>query len=112
MMTPAIIETIRSELSVALPRWGMSSDATLAFLSHSENTTFLAEDPLAGQRLVLRVQRIGYHSPAEIVSELAWIVALITDEVIITPRPMEQGSASSISTTAAFPGSSTISPRP
>jgi Ser/Thr protein kinase RdoA (MazF antagonist) len=86
MMTHAIIETIRSELSAALPRWGMSSDATLAFLSHSENTTFLAEDR-AGQRLVLRVQRIGYHSPAEIVSELSWIAALITDEVIVTPRP-------------------------
>jgi Ser/Thr protein kinase RdoA (MazF antagonist) len=87
MMTPAIIETIRSELSAALPRWGMSNGATLAFLSHSENTTFLAEDPLAGQRLALRVQRIGYHTPAEIVSELAWIEALITDEVIVTPRP-------------------------
>jgi Ser/Thr protein kinase RdoA (MazF antagonist) len=87
MTTAAIIETIRSELSAALPRWGMSTDATLAFLSHSENTTFLAEDPLAGQRLVLRVQRIGYHSPAEIVSELSWIAALITDEVIVTPRP-------------------------
>lgn len=87
MMTPAVVETIRSGLSAALPRWGMSSDATLAFLSHSENTTFLAEDPLGGQRLVLRVQRIGYHSPAEIMSELSWIAALIADEVIITPRP-------------------------
>ena len=47
--------------------------ARVAFLSHSENTTFLAEDPVAGERLVLRVQRIGYHSSAEIVSELAWI---------------------------------------
>src|ERR1700733_4089388 len=88
MMTPAIIETIRSELSATLPRWGMSSHATLAFLSHSENTTFLAEDPRAGRRLVLRVQRIGYHSPAEIVSELSWIAALIADEVIVTPRPL------------------------
>ena len=87
-MTAAIIESIQSELSAALPRWGMSSQATLAFLSHSENTTFLAEDPRAGQRLVLRVQRIDYHSPAEIVSELAWIAALITDEVIVTPRPL------------------------
>jgi Ser/Thr protein kinase RdoA (MazF antagonist) len=88
MMTPAIIETIRSELSAALPRWGLSRDATLAFLSHSENTTFLAEDPLAGRRLVLRVQRIGYHSPAETASELSWIAALIADEVIATPRPL------------------------
>jgi Ser/Thr protein kinase RdoA (MazF antagonist) len=88
MMTPAIIETIQAELSAALPRWGMSGHATLTFLSHSENTTFLAEDPLAGQRLVLRVQRVGYHSPAEIVSELSWIAALIADEVIATPRPL------------------------
>ena len=88
MMTPAIIEAMRAELSTALPRWGMSARATLAFLSHSENTTFLAEDPLAGQRIVLRVQRIGYHSPAEIVSELSWIAALIADEVIATPRPL------------------------
>jgi Ser/Thr protein kinase RdoA (MazF antagonist) len=88
MMTPAIIETMRSELSAVLPRWGMSAQATLAFLSHSENTTFLAEDPIAGQRLVLRVQRVGYHSPAEIVSELSWIAALIADEVIATPRPL------------------------
>jgi Ser/Thr protein kinase RdoA (MazF antagonist) len=88
MMTPAIIETMRAELRAALPRWGMSDLATLTFLSHSENTTFLAEDPLAGRRLVLRVQRVGYHSPAEIVSELSWIAALIKDEVIVTPRPL------------------------
>jgi Ser/Thr protein kinase RdoA (MazF antagonist) len=80
MMTPASIDTIQAELSAALPRWGMSGRATLTFLSHSENTTFLAEDPLAGQRLILRVQRVGYHSPAEIVSELSWIAALIADE--------------------------------
>jgi Ser/Thr protein kinase RdoA (MazF antagonist) len=88
MMTPAIIETMRSELADALPRWNLSDRATLTFLSHSENTTFLAEDTLSGQRLILRVQRIGYHSPAEIVSELSWITALIADDVIATPRPL------------------------
>jgi Ser/Thr protein kinase RdoA (MazF antagonist) len=88
MMTPAMIETMQTELSAALPRWGMSAHATLAFLSHSENTTFLAQDPLSRRRLVLRVQRIGYHSPAEIVSELSWIDALIAEKVIVTPRPL------------------------
>jgi Ser/Thr protein kinase RdoA (MazF antagonist) len=88
MMTSAIIETMRSELAAALPRWDLSERATLTFLSHSENTTFLAEDPFSGQRLVLRVQRTGYHSPAEIASELSWIGALIADEVIVTPRPL------------------------
>lgn len=88
MMTSAIIETMRSELAAALPQWNLSEHATLTFLSHSENTTFLAEDPFSGQRLVLRVQRIGYHAPAEIVSELSWITALIADDVIATPRPL------------------------
>lgn len=87
MMTPVFIEAMQSELTAALPRWGMSTHATLAFLSHSENTTFVAEDPRSGRRLVLRVQRIGYHTPAEIVSELSWIDALIADAVIVTPRP-------------------------
>jgi hypothetical protein len=63
MMTPAIIETIRSELSAALPRWVLSSNATLAFLSPSENTTFLAEDPLAEQRLA----RLAISTPHEAV---------------------------------------------
>jgi Ser/Thr protein kinase RdoA (MazF antagonist) len=81
------IENIQAELGSALPRWGMF-DAKLTFLSHSENTTFLARDPRSGQRLVLRVQRIGYHASAEILSELSWISALIADAVIETPRPI------------------------
>jgi Ser/Thr protein kinase RdoA (MazF antagonist) len=88
MMNEAIIETIRADLEAILPRWGLSPHATLAFLSHSENTTFLAHDSVSGQRLVLRVQRIGYHTPAEIVSELAWIAALIAKDVVATPRPV------------------------
>jgi Ser/Thr protein kinase RdoA (MazF antagonist) len=87
-MTPASIETMRAELAGALPRWGISARARLAFLSHSENTTFLAHDLWSGQRLVLRVHRIGYHSPAEIHSELSWIAALIADAVIVTPPPL------------------------
>ena len=88
MMDNVTIEAMQSELELALPRWGLSPRATLAFLSHSENTTFVAHDPEQGHRLVLRVQRIGYHKPAEIVSELAWIAALIADDVVVTPRPL------------------------
>lgn len=82
------IETIQSALASALGRWRFSPRASLDFLSQSENTTFLACDPASGQELVLRVQRIGYHTPAEILSELAWISALIADGVVDTPRPV------------------------
>jgi Ser/Thr protein kinase RdoA (MazF antagonist) len=88
MMTAATVEAMRAELGAALPRWGLSAKSTLAFLSHSENTTFLAHDPLSNRQLVLRVHRVGYHSTAEIASELSWIHALIADAVIATPRPI------------------------
>ncbi len=82
------IENMQAGLGSALPRWSMSPDAKLTFLSHSENTTFLARAPRSRQQLVLRVQRIDYHTPAEILSELSWISALIADAVIETPRPL------------------------
>jgi Ser/Thr protein kinase RdoA (MazF antagonist) len=87
-MTPALIESTQAELVMSLPRWGLSAQSTLAFLSHSENTTFLAWDPTCGRKLVLRVQRIGYHTPDEITSELAWIDSLIAEHIVITPRPV------------------------
>jgi hypothetical protein len=59
MMTPSLIARMRAELGAALPLWDLSSQSTVSFLSHSENTTFLALDPASGRRLVLRVQRIG-----------------------------------------------------
>ena len=88
MMTDATIEAMRGDLGANLPQWGLSPQSTLDFLSHSENTTFLAHDPASGRRLVLRVHRLGYHSADEIMSELAWIDALIRDAVIATPRPI------------------------
>lgn len=88
MMTPSLIESMQTELGAALPLWGLSSQSTVSFLSHSENTTFLAQDAASGRRLVLRVQRIGYHTSAEIRSELAWINALIAEDIVVTPRPV------------------------
>jgi Ser/Thr protein kinase RdoA (MazF antagonist) len=91
MMTPGLIARMQAELGASLPLWGLSSQSALSFLSHSENTTFLARDPASGRRLVLRVQRIGYHTSAEIGSELAWIDALIAEDIVVTPRPVADG---------------------
>ena len=91
MMTPGLIARMQAELGASLPLWGLSSRSTLSFLSHSENTTFLAQDPASERRLVLRVQRIGYHTSAEIRSELAWIDALIAEDIVVTPRPVADG---------------------
>jgi Ser/Thr protein kinase RdoA (MazF antagonist) len=86
-MAPAI-ETLQIALASALGRWNLSPRTTLNFLSHSENTTFLASDPETRRELVLRIHRIDYHTRAEILSELAWISALIADSVVDTPSPV------------------------
>ena len=82
------IDELRSGLAAALPSWNLPIDADISLLSHSENTTFLARARDSGNELVLRVQRIGYHRPDEIRSELAWISALIESRVVDTPRPV------------------------
>jgi Ser/Thr protein kinase RdoA (MazF antagonist) len=97
MMTPSLIARMQTELGAALPLWDLSSQSTVSFLSHSENTTFLARDPASGRSLVLRVQRIGYHTAAEIKSELAWIDALIAEEIVVTPRPVADGEGRRLS---------------
>ncbi|KYK43098.1 aminoglycoside phosphotransferase [Bradyrhizobium liaoningense] len=97
MMTPSLIARMQTDLGAALPLWNLSSQSTISFLSHSENTTFLARDPASGRRLVLRVQRIGYHTSAEIRSEFAWIDSLIAEDAVVTPRPVADGEGRPLS---------------
>jgi Ser/Thr protein kinase RdoA (MazF antagonist) len=54
----------------ALPLYGLAPDTRLILLNRSENETWQAGD------LVLRLHRQGYHTRAEIASELAWLTAL------------------------------------
>ncbi|MFG1181504.1 phosphotransferase enzyme family protein [Xanthobacter versatilis] len=75
---------IEAIIRVHLPKWGLPPDAALNLMSISENATFRATAG-AGD-LVLRVYRPGYHTPAEIRSELAWIEALRAEDVVPTPR--------------------------
>lgn len=54
-----------------LPRYGLAAESPLRLLNRSENETWLA-----GDALVMRLHRQGYHSRAEIASELVWLSAL------------------------------------
>ena len=63
-MTPEVLRGL-------LPLYGMAADAPLHLLNRSENATWVA-----GDALILRVHRQGYHTAAEIASELAWLQAL------------------------------------
>jgi Ser/Thr protein kinase RdoA (MazF antagonist) len=58
-------------LPALLPRYGLGPDTDLRLINRSENATWAA-----GDGLILRVHRQGYHTAAEIASELAWLQAL------------------------------------
>jgi Ser/Thr protein kinase RdoA (MazF antagonist) len=69
----------------ALAAYGGHPEASVELLNVSENATFLVTDPDAGPS-VLRVHRLGYHTEAEIASELAWMEALRAEAGVRTPR--------------------------
>lgn len=79
-----------------LPRYGLAEDAPLTRLHRSENETWKAGDAgKAGEAgsLILRLHRIGYHTRAEIASELAWLKALeqVKGLRCVRPRPDRDG---------------------
>jgi Ser/Thr protein kinase RdoA (MazF antagonist) len=65
-----------------LPLYGLPSDTPLTLLNRSENETWRAGP------LVLRLHRQGYHTGAEIASELAWLSALQGLPGLRTPQPV------------------------
>ncbi|MFN3576054.1 MAG: phosphotransferase enzyme family protein, partial [Tabrizicola sp.] len=76
----------------ALPLYGLPPDTPLTLLNRSENETWAAGD------LVLRLHRAGYHTKAEIASELAWLSALQDLPGLSAVRPLSgrQGLVSEI----------------
>jgi Ser/Thr protein kinase RdoA (MazF antagonist) len=83
-----VLDTDRLEVIArdALRHYGIGADADLTLLNISENATYRVDDPATGNRTVLRVHRIGYHTRQAIESELAWIRALRNDAIVRTPH--------------------------
>ena len=80
---PILMEVaVRATQSYALPP-GLQVD----LINLSENATYRVEAP-DGRRWALRVHRDGYHSRVAIASELAWLMALRDNGVVVTPRPV------------------------
>jgi len=79
-----VLERVGALAQQAAGAWGRGPDATVALLNVSENATYRVDDPVAGPS-VLRVHRLGYHSPAAIDSELAWMEALRRQAGVRTP---------------------------
>ncbi len=80
-----VMARVRGCAQDALAAYGGHPAASVELLNVSENATFLVTDPDAGPS-VLRVHRLGYHTEAEIASELAWMDALRAEAGVRTPR--------------------------
>jgi Ser/Thr protein kinase RdoA (MazF antagonist) len=66
----------------------LPSDVRVELWNVSENATYRIEEEGGGRKWALRVHREGYHSKKAIASELAWLMALRADGVVITPVPV------------------------
>jgi Ser/Thr protein kinase RdoA (MazF antagonist) len=90
MYSEDFIGRLENGLRGALPRWGLPEVADVRLLTVSENATFRVRDPGSGREFIFRVHRPGYHTRAEIESELAWLAALKADRIIDTLTPIPQ----------------------
>jgi Ser/Thr protein kinase RdoA (MazF antagonist) len=70
-------------LDALLPRYGLPADTPIRLINRSENATHIA-----GDALILRVHRQGYHTDAEIAAELAWLTALQSVPGLRCVRPV------------------------
>ena len=78
------LDSLARGVESLLPVWGLSPASRLALLCISENATFRVDCPKRRHPVVIRVHRPGYHSLAEIESELAWITALRAQSSVVT----------------------------
>jgi len=79
---PVILDQFARSAAI---EFGLGDDVTLSLLNVSENATYLVTDP-SDNRSIIRVHRPHYHSPEAIESELDWITALRTDNLVRTPE--------------------------
>jgi Ser/Thr protein kinase RdoA (MazF antagonist) len=80
----------------ALAAYGLGPECELTVLGVSENVTFRVDDPVRGDRSVLRVHRPGYHSAAAIRSELAWLQALRRERIADVPEVLTSTDGSDL----------------
>jgi Ser/Thr protein kinase RdoA (MazF antagonist) len=85
---PHVLTDLEAMVVRGLPRWDVSSDASVSLLNVSENATFAVNDTSRRRELIVRVHRIGYSSLQEIRSELQWILALRREAVVETALPL------------------------
>lgn len=72
----------------ALEKYSGTHQATVRLLNYSENITYLVENAVDPTRMILRVNRPGYHTKKELEAELIWIDSLMESSAIMVPEPI------------------------
>ena len=65
----------------ALNHWDIWGNSRLELIKHRENAVFRVDDIDTDRRYALRVHRYGYHSDAELKSELQWMKEINTNGI-------------------------------
>jgi Ser/Thr protein kinase RdoA (MazF antagonist) len=92
----ATLADLSEMVATVLPRYGMSSGASITLLNVSENATYLITDAAASTKSIMRVHRVGYHTREGIQSELDWLQALKRDGVAEVIEPVADQSGAMI----------------
>jgi Ser/Thr protein kinase RdoA (MazF antagonist) len=80
-----VLQRLAGTARLALPRFGIDTEAPLSLIHHRENAVFRIDDPADGTTWAVRVHRHGYRTSDEIRSELGWMDAL-REASVPTPR--------------------------
>jgi len=88
----AALADLQELAATILPNYGLSPSSTIQLLNVSENATYLVDDKAQGQRLILRIHRVNYHTREGIKSELDWLEALRRDRVAQVIEPIADRS--------------------
>lgn len=77
---------------LAIKKYNFPDSARTRLLQFSENATYLVYDCVTGKQLgVLRISRPGYHTVAELHSEIAWLKQISEDTPVVVAN-LIQGS--------------------
>jgi Ser/Thr protein kinase RdoA (MazF antagonist) len=82
-----------------VPAYGLDPETSVRLVNVSENWTYRLDSP-DGTSHALRVHRPGYHTAAEIESELDWIEALRRSGVVDTARTVRSADGRRVATVA------------
>lgn len=86
LSTDQQVDALRPAARDAARQFGLDV-ATIEVVRHAFNTTF-AVDTVDGQRLALRVNTNSTSTPAEVIAQQVWQVAIASDTPVLVPRPI------------------------